>query len=252
MRSGEIEGLVTGAGSGIGQAVLARMAEAGISPCLAVDLTPSIPASFPAGRVTIHERIGDVAEEDTWHAIERDFGARSLRMAAICAGVSLTAPVQAMTLDNWRKVMRANLDGAFLAVRTALRLMVDGGQIVVISSATARKPAKTTAAYGASKAALEQLVRVAALEAAERGISVNAIAPGGVKTPMFSAQAWFRDMVEDLGSDDAAYDAIATATPLGRFSEPDDIAGLVMDVLAGRFAEMTGTIIPIDGGYGLT
>jgi len=152
-------------------------------------------------------------------------------------------------------VMQVNLDGAFLTLQSAMALMRlnpgEGGSIAVLSSAAASKVEPGIAAYSASKAGLEQLARVAAKEGAPDKIRVNVVAPGGVETPMWRAMPFFAAMIEELGSEEAAFAALAEAgTPLGRFAKADEIAALLDMILTGT-APLTGSKLLVDGGYTL-
>jgi len=234
--------LITGAASGIGAATARRLHTEGAQLVL-VDRVAAAMAG--AAGVT-----GDVADEATWREVEA-LGER-IDLAIVNAGVSDAAPIAEMTLAAWRKVLSVNLDGAFLTLRTALRLMNDGGAIVVVASAAAFKPEPGVGAYGASKAGLVQLARVAAKEGAPRRIRVNAIAPGGVETPIWSSMPFFQALVLEHGSERAAYDAMAVgATPLGRYASADEIAAQIAFLLSEDAATITGALLTSDGGYSL-
>jgi NAD(P)-dependent dehydrogenase (short-subunit alcohol dehydrogenase family) len=130
--------------------------------------------------------VGDVADTALWEGFEADVAARfgSIDCALANAGVGhKMTPIAELEPETWSRVIGVNLTGAFLTLRTSLRRMNEGGAIVLVSSSMGVKPSPNTAGYGASKAALLQLARIAALEAAPRKIRVNAISPGGVETP---------------------------------------------------------------------
>jgi NAD(P)-dependent dehydrogenase (short-subunit alcohol dehydrogenase family) len=149
--------------------------------------------------------------------------------------------------------MAVNLDGAFLTLRTALRLIGKGdagGSVVVLSSVTGVKPIPGTGAYGSSKAALAHLAKIAALENAPAKIRVNAIAPGGVDTPIWDSDANFRALAADVGRD-AAISTFASGTPLGRFASPEEIAGTIGYLLSDDAANITGAVLSSDGGFSL-
>ena len=243
--------LITGAASGIGRAVALRLAGAHGVRLVLVDRDE-------AGLLALSNEVAkerhaflamDVALESNWQKAAGILA--GLDGAVACAGISAAQPVTEMTLDTWRKVMTVNLDGMFLTLQASLKSMKDGGSFVAMSSATAQKAAPMTAAYGASKAGLEQLIKVAALEAAPRNITVNALAPGGVKTPMFSSQDAFQSQARDEG-ESAAWASLAGATPLKRFADADEIAALAVTVLTGSAGLMTGSVISCDGGYGIS
>lgn len=193
---------------------------------------------------------GDISDPALWERIEAEVG--PLDHAVINAGIAAGGPIADTSFEEWRRVLAVNLDGAFLSLRTALRLMRDGGSIVLTASVSGFKAEPGTAAYGASKAALIQLAKVAAKEAAARGIRVNAIAPGGVDTPIWDGLPFFEGLVSQTGSRAAAMEAMARmATPRGRYAAPEEIAGQIGFLLSDMAANITGTVLVSDGGYSL-
>ena len=142
-----------------------------------------------------------------------------------------------------------------LTLRAALRAMIAhgrGGAIVVTASISGIKAEPGVGAYGASKAGVIQLARVAAKEGAAHGIRVNAIAPGGVDTPIWDQLDFFPAMVAEQGSREAAIDAMAkAATPLGRWASADEVARQIAFLLSDDAANITGAVLTADGGYSL-
>jgi NAD(P)-dependent dehydrogenase (short-subunit alcohol dehydrogenase family) len=241
--------LVTGAASGIGAATAAWLAAHGAERLVLVDRDEAGLASLGL-RCEAAEFAGDVADPALWERIEAEAGA--LDHAVINAGIGAGGAIAELSLDEWRRVLSVNLDGAFLSLRSALRLMRDGGSLVLTASVSGFKAEPGTAAYGASKAALIQLAKVAAKECAPRGIRVNAIAPGGVDTPIWDDLDFFKGLVAQTGSRAAAIDAMAKmATPLGRYAAADEIAGQIGFLLSDMASTMTGTVLVSDGGYTL-
>ena len=255
--------LITGAGSGIGAAVardIARRSEGGlILVDFDEDALTAVADDLEQNNVA-PERVStlafDVADQDWWKRaadfIRGQYG--RLDWAVVNAGVSHASKIEETDLVDWRRVMSTNLDGAFLTLRTVMPLMrgnIRGGSIVVSASAAAIKAEPGVGAYAASKAGLLQLMRVAAKEGAPDNIRVNAIAPGGVETPMWSSMPWFQDLVSEKGSERAAFDAIAQlATPLARYASADDIARLIIMLLSDE-SPITGATLVVDGGYTL-
>src|SRR5262249_727720 len=145
------------------------------------------------------------------------------------AGITCSGSIVDFPIEEFRDVMAINVDGVFLTLKTALRLIAEGGRggaIVAVSSVTGIKAQPQTAAYGASKAAVLEMAKVAAKEGAANKIRVNAILPGGVETPIWWGQPSFRDLVEKTGSEKSAFDTLAgLTTPTGRYSTPDEMAG---------------------------
>jgi 2-keto-3-deoxy-L-fuconate dehydrogenase len=173
---------------------------------------------------------------------------RRLDWVVANAGVTFGASITDTRLQDWRRVVTINLDGVFLTLRETLPLIRAGGAVVVVSSAAAVKAEPGVGAYGASKAGALHLAKVAAKEAAPDRIRVNALLPGGVETPIWRDLPLFGQLVEEHGSERAAFDAMAAmATPLGRYSSAEEIAALVVFLLRDA-PTVTGAALVADGG----
>ena len=242
--------LITGAASGIGRATAELLACQGHELALVDidDLTAILPEHHD---MTL--TIGDVSSESFWNEVEPLL--TGLTHAVVNAGVSSGGPIEQLDFDEWRRVMSVNLDGAFLTVSAALRaIKASSGPraIVMTASISGIKAEPGVAAYGASKAAVIQLARVAAKEVASEGIRVNAIAPGGVDTPIWDSMPFFRDLIAAEGSREAAMQALAKmATPLGRYAAADEIAAQIAFLLSDAAGTITGSVLTSDGGYSL-
>ena len=238
--------LVTGATTGIGAATARLLAERG-ARLVVMDRDAEGLAQFgDADQLT-----GDVADPALWTGADLT----GLTHAVINAGIGAGGPIEDMDFGEWRRVMAVNLDGAFLSLQAAMRAIRaggGGGAIVITASAAGMKPEPGIGAYAASKAAVIQLARVAAKEGAAARIRVNAIAPGGVETPIWSTQPFFQELVAAHGGEEGAYRAIAgIGTPLGRFAKPAEIAAQIAFLLSDDAAFTTGTCLVTDGGYSL-
>lgn len=240
--------LVTGAASGIGAATVRWLAAHGIAKLVLLDLDGAGLAALDLP-CEVLPFPGNVTDEALWLRIEAEAG--PLDYAVINAGIAGGAPIAAMTLAEWRATLSVNLDGAFLALRCATRLIRDHGAVVLTASVSGIKAEPGTAAYGASKAGLMQMGRVAAKELAPRRVRVNCIAPGGVDTPIWDQTPFFQDMIARHGGDRAAAMASlsAMATPLGRYASADEIAAQIGFLLGDAAATITGTALVSDGGY---
>jgi 2-keto-3-deoxy-L-fuconate dehydrogenase len=238
--------LVTGAGSGIGAAAARLLAERGAS-LVVMDRDPASLGEFASAR----QLVGDVADPALWTSADLS----GLTHAIVNAGIGAGGPIEDMSFEEWRRVMAVNLDGAFLTLQAAMRAIRatgKGGGIVLTASAAGVKAEPGIAAYAASKAAVIHLAKVAAKEGAAARIRVNAIAPGGVETAIWSDQPFFQELVARHGSEEAAYAAIAgVGTPLGRFAKPEEIAGQIAFLLSDASAFTTGACLVTDGGYSL-
>ncbi|MDP5280155.1 SDR family NAD(P)-dependent oxidoreductase [Sphingomonas sp. DG1-23] len=241
--------LVTGAASGIGLAVAERLSAEGAKRLILMDRDREAleRLTLPCDTTLV---CGDVREEPLWDAVEPELGA--LDHAVINAGVASAGAIADMSFDAWRHILSVNLDGAFLTLRAAMRAMKGrGGSIVLTASAAGVKAEAGVAAYGASKAALIHLAKVAAKEGAPHGIRVNAIAPAGVETPVWDAIPMFAERAAEIGRDAAFAEMAAMATPLGRYAKPEEIAGQIGFLLSDQSALVTGATLISDGGYTL-
>ena len=243
--------LITGAASGIGAASALRLAEAGARLILS-DRDEAALSAFAASVGDGHRQlVGDVADESFWKSADL----AGLTHALVNAGIGAGGPIESLDFAEWRRVLSINLDGAFLTLQAAMRAIratARGGAIVLTASAAGVKAEPGIAAYGASKAAVIHLAKIAAKEGAGANIRVNAIAPGGVETPIWSDLPFFRDLVASTGSEAAAYEAMAKmATPLGRYARPEEIAAQIAFLLSDEAAYITGACLVADGGYSL-
>jgi NAD(P)-dependent dehydrogenase (short-subunit alcohol dehydrogenase family) len=160
------------------------------------------------------------------------------------AGIFKAAPLLEITEEDWDAVLDVNLKGHFLVGQAVARVLVDNpgtqrGAIVNMSSVNSVLTIPTIASYNASKGAINQLTRVMALALAERGVRVNAVAPGTIATELARAAV--------LTSDEARA-RIMTRTPMKRLGEPSEIADVVAFLLSDAASYITGEIVFVDGG----
>ena len=237
---------ITGAGSGIGRATAELIAREGAVRLVLLDRNADalreLRFDCPVDIIT-----GDVADADFWAST--DLG--EIDLAVINAGVAGAGMIAELDFAQWRRILSVNLDGAFLSLQAALRAVREGGSIVTVASAAGLKPEPGVAAYGASKAGLIQLTKVAAKECASRRVRVNAIAPGGVETPVWDAVPMFADRAREIGREGAFRELAAMATPLGRYATAEEIAEQVAFLLSDCAATITGSVLVSDGGYTL-
>ena len=241
--------LVTGAASGIGAACAHWLAAQGIGRLALVDRDA---AGLEAIELDCRcdRFVGDVADEALWDRFEKQ--QIPLDFAVLNAGIAGGGLLPQTSLADWRRLMAVNLDGAFLSLRSALRLIGDGGSIVLTASIAGLKGEPGAASYAVSKAAVIQLAKVAAKELAARGVRVNAIAPAGVDTPIWDDLDFFKGLIAQTGSREAAIAAMAkVSSPLGRIATADEIAGQIGFLLSDAAGLITGTVLVSDGGYSL-
>jgi NAD(P)-dependent dehydrogenase (short-subunit alcohol dehydrogenase family) len=240
--------LITGAASGIGAACASWLDRHGINKLVLVDMDGAGLAALSLSCDT-HRIAGDVADPALWDRIESELP--RLDHAVINAGIANGCALVDQDFTAWKRMLSVNLDGSFLALRAALRVMLrQGGKSIVLTSSMAGvKPMAGTAAYGASKAAVAHLARIAAAEYAKDSIRINAIAPGRVITPIWTKTVHFEQLVAKLGSDEAAMEALSAGrTLLGRYPSADELAGQIGFLLSDQAWNITGTVLVSDGG----
>jgi NAD(P)-dependent dehydrogenase (short-subunit alcohol dehydrogenase family) len=241
--------LITGGGSGVGEACARLFAEDGAS--VAVMGRRPEPLRRVAAETGGLAVPGDASKatdcERAVRAVTDAFG--RLDVLVSCAGVMREGNVTAMEPAEWREVMDANLDAAMQAARAAVPAMLraGGGSIVNVSSLAALFAPGDMAAYVTSKSALAGLTRSLAVDYGPQGIRVNTLSPGWILTPMSEEE--MRVIAKAKG---IAYDeALAQATrylPLGRMADPVEIARCARFLASDDASFVTGTMLVADGG----
>jgi NAD(P)-dependent dehydrogenase (short-subunit alcohol dehydrogenase family) len=240
--------IVTGASSGIGRATAVALAsrgfDVGITWCGNEDGGRVAAAQIEAsGRRAATVRL-DLREADGIEPAMRALAERLGRVdVLVCnAGANRRAPALAETEQAWGEVLAVNLTGPWLCARAVAPRMIEqgGGRIVFVTSILALEPLAGGGAYCASKAGLDALARVLALELAPDGILVNTVAPGHTATPMN-----FGDDVPD------AYSTSRPVIPLGRPADPAEIAAVVGFLASSEASYLTGSTLLVDGGLRL-
>lgn len=235
--------IVTGAAGGVGTAVVRALVAAG-GKVVAEDIDPAVEALASDDVAVV---VGDVAEEST--------AAESVRVAlerfgALTGLVNNAArfnlePIAATSVELWDAIMRTNARGPFVHIRAAEDALVAAkGAIVNTGSMSGLIGMADQIAYGASKGAVHQITRIAAIELAGRGVRVNAVAPGHIET------GFMDDFLPPAGEiRDEVLAGIRHSHPIGRSSTPEEIAAAIVFLLSPAAGTITGVILPVDGGY---
>jgi len=250
MRLAGKRSLVTGAASGIGEAVVAAFLREG-AEVIAADIAYKSSSATTTDRTTI---IGlDVSSEQDWEQLSETIA--PLDVLVGCAGVCDARPIPQTSFADWRRVMDVNLDGAFLSVKYGAKAMRAGGSIVLVGSASGTKASAGASAYCTSKAAVCMMVRTAALEFRPRAIRVNCVSPAGVVTPMWQKMPFWRELVEKHGSEEGAWNSLGAADPatpsIQRMARPEEIAAAIVFLSCDESQHITGVDLPVDAGYTL-
>jgi NAD(P)-dependent dehydrogenase (short-subunit alcohol dehydrogenase family) len=159
------------------------------------------------------------------------------------AGVDLLAPLEAMSNDDWQRVISVNLTGPMLVCRAALPHLrrAGGGSVVNVSSGAGLQPLRDRTAYCASKAGLQMFSKALAMEAADSGVRVNVVCPGAVETDLFRSSLPEADA-------DAALAAVRDRYALARIADPDEIAAAIAFLTSNEASYITGAALAVDGG----
>jgi meso-butanediol dehydrogenase/(S,S)-butanediol dehydrogenase/diacetyl reductase len=237
--------VVTGAGSGLGRATARRLtADGALVAALDIDETAAkdTAAQIETDGRTARAYACDVSD---WRSVEpavakvaNDLGRPEILVN--CAGIGKFVRSEEESAENWSRIIGVNLTGTFLMCRAVLPHLLGGGGVIVnVASNAGLMGQPYSAAYCASKGGVVNLTRALGVEYRARGVRVNAVAPGGMNTPMIST--W--------GFPDGAKpeDFAAITSPLG-YAEPEEIAGLIAFVASDDARYMVGQIVSMDGG----
>lgn len=241
----ELEGkvaIVTGAATGIGRAIAARLAADGAKVAInyrgSADEAQALDEHLPQS-IDVQ---ADISKPDEVQAmvdqVERELGPPAILVNN--AGIERAQPLLEFDLDHWQTVLSVDLTGAFLCLQACARLMArsGGGSIVNISSIHEDVAFPGFSAYCASKGGLRMLMRNASVELAEHGIRVNNVAPGAIATPINKATL----------EDPAKVDRLKQLIPLQRMGTPEEVAEVVAFLVSDRGRYVTGSTYYVDGG----
>lgn len=243
--------LVTGSSRGIGKAIALRLAQEGADVIInfvrnqpqAEEVAESV-RGMGRRAITVRANVGKMEGlEKLFNAVEEEFGGLDFYISNAASGFNRPATEQRP--EGWEHTMDVNAKSLLFGAQKALPLMEKrgGGKIVAISSPGSVRVMPEYIAVGASKAALEALVRYLAVELASKNIAINAVSPGLVET---DALQHFSAL-----SDPQLIARSAEKTPAGRLGTPDDIAGIVAFLCSEEAFMVRGQVIVADGGYTL-
>jgi 2-deoxy-D-gluconate 3-dehydrogenase len=238
--------IVVGGAGDIGLAILEGLLEAGAS-AVAVDISPKVktlPAAlrekgYQAHGLEVDIKSRDAIKQSVIDAVQLLGGDIDILVNA--AGIQRRAPSEDFSEQDWDDVISVNLTAAFIYSQQVARAMIakKRGKIIHVSSIMGQFGGVTIPAYAASKGGLSQLTKALSNDWAAKGICVNAIAPGYIDTQLNTA----------LISDEKRSNEVLLRTPVRRWGIPNDLKGVVIFLASSASDFVTGTIIPVDGGY---
>lgn len=234
--------VLTGASGGLGQMLARGFVDNGAQVALVGRRHEPLDelASKLGGTTTVVVGDTSIEEDNDWIAAEVSSQWGGVDVWVANAGISpvVKKPTE-MTAQDFRSVIETNLVGSFLGARAALRVMTEGGRVIMTSSVIGQRPRRGFSAYSASKAGMEGLVRSLAIDVAHQGITVNAVAPGWFDSPL--AEPWMTN------PERAAQ--ILSHVPMGRWGVERDLVGAFVFLASEESSFVTGAVLPVDGGY---
>ena len=236
--------IVTGGASGMGAATVRRFA-AERAHVTIVDRDEKAAAAV-SQETGADVRAGDVSDSAFCDSVVRsvvgEYGFLDVLVNA--AGVIHRADALGTDDAAWTKVLAVNVDGVFFMSRAAIRPMKEQGwgAIVNFGSIWGDIGAPGVVAYCAAKGAVHQITKAMALDHADDGIRINAVAPGEIDTPMLRSE-------RAVAVTDATMASIAATVPTGRLGDPDEVAAVVHFLASDQASYMTGSIVTVDAGY---
>jgi 3-hydroxybutyrate dehydrogenase len=250
--------IVTGSTSGIGLGIATALAGAGTNIMLngfgAADeidkIVSDLKRQHNVGVMYSSANIADADEiEDMIEQTRAEFGGVDILVNN--AGIQYVAPIEEFPVDKWNAIIAINLSGAFHTCRLAVPDMKKKrwGRIINVASAHALVASPFKSAYVSAKHGLAGLTKTAALELAEHGVTANAICPGYVLTPLVKKQIPEQAKARGISEEAVMKDVLLAAQPTKEFVEVSQIAALAAFLCSDEAAQITGALLPIDGGW---
>lgn len=250
--------LVTGSTSGIGHAIARKFAVLGYDVALnsfesEADATAAVDEVKCDAKGRVQYFQADLADAEQSYGLVGRVVAAFGRLDVLVnnAGIQKVSPIEEFPPAEWDRILAVSLDSAFHTIRAALPGMAaqGWGRIINVASAHGLRASPYKSAYVATKHGVVGLTKTVALEAAEKGITVNAICPGYVWTPLVARQVADQARVHGISEDQVVRNIMLAPQPTRQFIQPEEIAELAAYLCTDFARSITGSAISIDGGW---
>jgi 3-hydroxybutyrate dehydrogenase len=250
--------IVTGSTSGIGLGIAGALASSGVNVVLngfgdKADIDKTVDEMRQKHNVGVMYSGANIAKPDEiadmMDRTRAEFGGVDILVNN--AGIQYVAPIEEFPIEKWDAIIAINLSGAFHTTRLAVPDMKrkGWGRIVNIASAHALVASPFKSAYVSAKHGIAGLTKTVALELAEHGVTANAICPGYVLTPLVQKQIPDTAKARGISEESVMRDVLLAAQPTKKFVEVSEVAALTAFLCSNEAASITGTVMPIDGGW---
>ncbi len=250
--------LITGSTSGIGLGIARALAKRGCTLTLngfgdEAEIAHLCEELAATAKAPVAHHPADMRDPDQIEAmIQEAMSTRGpIQVLVNNAGIQHVAPIGEFAVDRWNDIIAVNLSSSFHTIRLALPAMVDSGwgRVINVASAHALRASPYKAAYVSAKHGIAGLTKTVALETAEQNITVNAIAPGYVETPLVTGQVADTARARGITEAEVLRDVMLLAQPTKKLVGIDEVAGLAVFLCSDAAASITGTVLPMDGGW---
>lgn len=236
--------VITGGTTGIGEATARRFVAEGAK----VVITGRNPETLEAARAKLGEGVeviaSDASKEEDVQALFEQVGKEhgGIDVLFLNAGIVKFAPWEQHSVEDFDLQFAINVRGPWLAIKYAIPILKDGASIIATTSVANQTGTPATSAYSATKAAVRQLVQVAAAELSPRGIRVNAVSPGPIETPIFGKTGMPAEQMEQMAGQ------IVSQVALGRMGKTEEVANVVLFLASDEASFVQGQEYVVDGG----
>ncbi len=233
--------IITGGNSGIGYAAAKKLKENGAHVIITGRRKEAIENAAAelnvTGLIADQSKLSDI--ENLVHQVKDQFG--KVDILLVNAGISKISTIQQIEESLFDEIMNVNFKGAYFTLSRFIPLLNDGASVIMLSSTSATISPQSASVYAASKAAINAVVKIAALELASRNIRVNAVSPGPVAT----------EIISKLGLDETSENQLLQSVPMKRMGKAEEVASMINYLASEEASFLTGANFLVDGGQSI-